>query len=46
MSEACQSVRNVVATSLKSVYNEQSVIVVPVGGTYAMEAGARQFATN
>ena len=37
---------NDVATSLKGVYNAQAVIVVPGGGTYAMEAVARQFATN
>jgi aspartate aminotransferase-like enzyme len=37
---------NDVSTSLKGVYNAQAVIVVPGGGTYAMEAVARQFATN
>jgi len=46
MSQSFQGVMNDVSTSLKSVYNAQSVIVVPGGGTYAMEAVARQFATN
>ena len=46
MSQSFQSVMNDVSTSLKSVYNAQVVIVVPGGGTYAMEAVARQFATN
>ena len=46
MSQSFQSVMNDVSTSLKNVYNAQSVIVVPGGGTYAMEAVARQFATN
>jgi len=46
MSQSFQSVMNAVSTSLKDVYNAQAVIVVPGGGTYAMEAVARQFATN
>ena len=46
MSQSFQGVMNDVLTSLKSVYNAQAVIVVPGGGTYAMEAVARQFATN
>ena len=46
MSQSFQSVMNDVSTSLKGVYNAQTVIVVPGGGTYAMEAVARQFATN
>ena len=46
MSQSFQGIMNDVSTSLKSVYNAQSVIVVPGGGTYAMEAVARQFATN
>jgi len=46
MSQSFQSIMNDVSTSLKSVYNAQAVIVVPGGGTYAMEAVARQFATN
>ena len=46
MSQSFQSVMNDVSTSLKDVYNAQAVIIVPGGGTYAMEAVARQFATN
>jgi len=46
MSKSFQGVMNDVSTSLKSVYNAQAVIVVPGSGTYAMEAVARQFATN
>ena len=46
MSQSFQSIMNDVSTSLKDVYNAQAVIVVPGGGTYAMEAVARQFATN
>ena len=46
MSQSFQGVMNDVSTSLKNVYNAQAVIVVPGGGTYAMEAVARQFATN
>ena len=46
MSQSFQCVMNDVSTSLKDVYNAQAVIVVPGGGTYAMEAVARQFATN
>ena len=41
MSQSFQSVMNDVSTSLKGVYNAQAVIVVPGGGTYAMEAVAR-----
>jgi len=46
MSQSFQGVMNDVSISLKGVYNAQAVIVVPGGGTYAMEAVARQFATN
>ena len=46
MSDSFQSVMNNVSSSLKKVYNAQSVILVPGGGTYSMEAVARQFATN
>jgi len=46
MSQSFQGVMRDVSASLKSVYNAQAVIVVPGGGTYAMEAVARQFATN
>ena len=46
MSQSFQGIMNDVSTSLKSVYNAQAVIVVPGGGTFAMESVARQFATN
>ena len=46
MSQSFQTIINDVSKSLKGVYNAESVIVVPGGGTYVMEAVARQFATN
>ena len=46
MSNSFQVVMNDVSSSLKKVYNAESVILVPGGGTYGMEAGARQFATD
>ena len=46
MSQSFQGVMNDISISLKSVYNAESVVVVPGGGTYAMESVARQFATN
>jgi aspartate aminotransferase-like enzyme len=46
MSQSFQGIMNDVSRSLKSVYSAQAAIVVPGGGTYAMEAVARQFATN
>jgi aspartate aminotransferase-like enzyme len=46
MSQSFQRVMNDVSKSLKSVYNAQAVVLVPGGGTYAMEAVARQFATD
>jgi aspartate aminotransferase-like enzyme len=46
MSNSFQSVMNEVSTSLKKVYNAEAVVLVPGGGTYAMEAVARQFATD
>ncbi|GLQ07391.1 aminotransferase class V-fold PLP-dependent enzyme [Sneathiella chinensis] len=44
MSKSFQGVMNDISSSLKTVYNAASVAVVPGGGTYAMEAVARQFA--
>ncbi len=44
MSAAFQAVMNDISTTLKRVYKAQSVVVVPGGGTFAMEAVARQFA--
>lgn len=46
MSGAFQGVMNDISRILKQVYNAEAAIVVPGGGTYAMEAVARQFATN
>ncbi len=46
MSDSFQSAMNNVSSSLKKVYNAQSVILVPGGGTYSMEAVARQFAND
>jgi len=46
MSDSFQVVMNDVLSSLKEVYNAESVILVPGGGTYGMEAVARQFATD
>ena len=46
MSQLYQGVMRDVSTMLKKVYNAKSVVVVPGGGTYAMEAVARQFATD
>jgi len=46
MSQRFQGVMNDISTTLKSVYGGDSVVVVPGGGTYAMEAVARQLATD
>lgn len=46
MSQSFQGVMNDISTMLKKVYNARSAIIVPGGGTYAMEAVARQFATD
>ena len=46
MSQAFQQVMNDISAMLKKVYNAHSAILVPGGGTYAMEAVARQFATD
>ena len=46
MSNSFQNVMNEVSLSLKEVYNSEAVVLVPGGGTYAMEAVARQFATD
>jgi len=44
MSKAFQGVMNDISATLKRVYNASAVAVVPGGGTYGMEAVARQFA--
>ncbi|MDI3324010.1 aminotransferase class V-fold PLP-dependent enzyme [Pontibacterium granulatum] len=46
MSKSFQGVMNDISATLKQVYNARSVAVVPGSGTFAMEAVARQFATN
>ena len=46
MSQSFQAVMNDISATLKKVYNAQTAVVVPGGGTYAMEAVARQFATD
>ncbi|MFT7300266.1 MAG: aspartate aminotransferase-like enzyme [Porticoccus sp.] len=46
MSQAFQGVMNDISFTLKKVYNAKAVAVVPGGGTYGMEAVARQFANN
>ena len=43
MSAAFQGVMNDISTMLKEVYNADAVVVVPGGGTFGMEAVARQF---
>src|SRR5690606_18638771 len=46
MSAAFQAVMRELSGTLKEVYAAHSVAIVPGGGTYAMEAVARQFATG
>lgn len=46
MSQAFQGVMRDISATLKKVYNAKSVAVVPGGGTYGMEAVARQLATD
>ena len=46
MSHSFQQVMRDISDNLKRVYNANAVAVVPGGGTYAMEAVARQFATG
>lgn len=46
MSAAFQGVMRDISSTLKDVYNADHAVVVPGGGTYAMEAVARQFATD
>lgn len=44
MSRSFQGVMTEISRVLKKVYNANGVVVIPGGGTYAMEAVARQFA--
>jgi aspartate aminotransferase-like enzyme len=46
MSQAFQAVMRDVSATLKKVYGAHSVAIVPGGGTYGMEAVARQLATG
>ena len=46
MSQKFQKVMNDISSTLKGVYNAEAVVVVPGGGTYGMEAVARQFAND
>ena len=46
MSGAFQEVMRDISRILKTVYSADSVALVPGGGTFAMEAVARQFATG
>jgi len=46
MSNRFQGVMNDISATMKQVYNAAAVAVVPGGGTYGMEAVARQFATD
>ncbi|MFA5677180.1 MAG: aminotransferase class V-fold PLP-dependent enzyme [Pseudomonas sp.] len=46
MSAAFQQVMRDISTTLKKVYNADGVALVPGGGTYGMEAVARQFARD
>lgn len=46
MSQSFQGVMNDISTTLRKVYNAHALAIVPGGGTYGMEAVARQFATK
>jgi aspartate aminotransferase-like enzyme len=46
MSQSFQGVMNDISTTFKKVYKAKAVVIVPGGGTFAMEAVARQFATD
>ncbi|TQV83290.1 aminotransferase class V-fold PLP-dependent enzyme [Denitrobaculum tricleocarpae] len=46
MSQSFQAVMRDISETLKQVYNAHAVVVVPGGGTYGMEAVARQFASG
>ena len=46
MSKAFQGVMNDLHAMLTEVYGAETAVIVPGGGTYAMESVARQFATN
>ncbi len=46
MSQSFQGVMREISETLKSVYQADAVAIIPGGGTYAMEAVARQIATG
>ncbi|MFP6680928.1 MAG: aminotransferase class V-fold PLP-dependent enzyme [Gammaproteobacteria bacterium] len=46
MSRSFQGVMNDISRVLKKVYKANTAVVIPGGGTYAMEAVARQFAND
>ena len=46
MSAQFQGVMNDISATMKKVYHAQAVALIPGGGTYAMEAVARQLAQN
>ena len=46
MSQKFQQVMRDISDTLKDIYKAEAAVVVPGGGTYGMEAVARQFATN
>jgi len=46
MSQSFQGVMRDISKTFKKVYNAHAVVIVPGGGTFAMEAVARQFATK
>ncbi len=46
MSQSFQSAMNDISRGLKRAYKATSVVVIPGGGTFGMEAVARQFASN
>lgn len=46
MSQLFQQVMRDLSTTLKQVYNAQAVAIVPGGGSFGMEAVARQFAQD
>ncbi|MBL4721036.1 MAG: alanine--glyoxylate aminotransferase family protein [Alphaproteobacteria bacterium] len=46
MSQSFQGVMRDISDTMKRAYNAASVTIVPGGGSYGMEAVARQFATN
>ena len=46
MSQNFQSVMKSLSTNLKKVYGAEGLALIPGGGTFGMEAIARQFANN